>query len=121
MDDLTSITSDDLAASHENFSAERVNIVAKNAVTANGIRAAARRPEGVAANALGFDIEVTQGERCNQERSGRCWMFASLNTMRYPRHQEVQPQDLRALAGLSPLLGQAREEQLVPREHPRHR
>lgn len=83
MDDLTSITADDLAASHENFSAERVNIVAKNAVTANGIRAAARRPEGVAANALGFDIEVTQGERCNQERSGRCWMFASLNTMRY--------------------------------------
>ncbi|MCI2085488.1 MAG: C1 family peptidase [Olsenella sp.] len=83
MDDLTSITADDLAASHENFSAERVNAVAKNAVTANGIRSAARRPEGVAANALGFDIEVTQGERCNQERSGRCWMFASLNTMRY--------------------------------------
>ena len=83
MDDLTSITADDLAASHENFSAERVNVVAKNAVTASGIRAAARRPEGVAANALGFDIEVTQGERCNQERSGRCWMFASLNTMRY--------------------------------------
>lgn len=83
MDDLTSITADDLAASHENFSAERVNAIAKNAVTANGIRSAARRPEGVAANALGFDIEVTQGERCNQERSGRCWMFASLNTMRY--------------------------------------
>ena len=83
MDELTSITADDLATSHESFSAERVNSVAKNAVTANGIRAAARRPEGVAGNALGFDIEVTQGERCDQERSGRCWMFASLNTMRY--------------------------------------
>ncbi len=83
MDELKSVTADDLAASHENFSAERANVVAKNAVTASGIRAAARRPEGVAANALGFDIEVTQGERCNQERSGRCWMFASLNTMRY--------------------------------------
>ena len=83
MDDLTSITADDLAASHENFSAERVNIVAKNAVTANGIRAAARRPEGVAANALGFDIEVTQGERGNQERSGRCWLFSSLNVARF--------------------------------------
>ena len=30
-----------------------------------------------------FDIEVTQGDRCDQQRSGRCWMFASLNTMRY--------------------------------------
>jgi bleomycin hydrolase len=46
MDDLTSITSDDLAASHENFSAERVNVVAKNAVTSMGLRAAARVPRG---------------------------------------------------------------------------
>ena len=40
-------------------------------------------PEGVAANAMTFDVEVTQGDRCDQQRSGRCWMFASLNTMRY--------------------------------------
>ncbi|MCI1289904.1 MAG: aminopeptidase, partial [Olsenella sp.] len=83
MDEKSSITPEDLAASRERFGAERVNAVAKNAVTSNGIRSAARRPEGVAANALGFDLEVTQGDRCNQERSGRCWMFASLNTMRY--------------------------------------
>ena len=83
MDEMSSITPEDLADSRERFGAERVNAVAKNAVTASGIRAAARRPEGVAANALGFDLEVTQGDRCNQERSGRCWMFASLNTMRY--------------------------------------
>jgi bleomycin hydrolase len=30
-----------------------------------------------------FDIDLTQGKRCDQQRSGRCWMFASLNTMRY--------------------------------------
>ena len=83
MDEMSSITPEDLADSRERFGAERVNAVAKNAVTASGIRAAARRPEGVAANALGFDLEVTQGDRCDQERSGRCWMFASLNTMRY--------------------------------------
>ena len=83
MDEMSSIAPEDLADSREGFASECVNAVAKNAVTANGIRAAARRPEGVAANALGFDLEVTQGDRCNQERSGRCWMFASLNTMRY--------------------------------------
>jgi bleomycin hydrolase len=109
MDDLTSITSDDLAASHDNFVSDRANLIAKNAVSSNGIRQAARTPEGVAANTMTFDIEVQQGDRCNQERSGRCWMFASLNTMRYRVDQEVQPQDLRALSGLSPLLGQARE------------
>ena len=83
MDEMASVTTDDLAAAREEFFSERANVVAKNAVSSVGIRAAARVPEGVARNALTFDVEVTQGERCNQERSGRCWMFASLNTMRY--------------------------------------
>lgn len=83
MDEMTSVTADDLACAREEFFSERANVVAKNAVSSVGIRAAARVPEGVARNALTFDVEVTQGERCNQEHSGRCWMFASLNTMRY--------------------------------------
>ena len=83
MDEMASITADDLTAAKADFAAERANVVAKNAVTSSGIRAAARVPEGVGRNQLDFDLEVTQGERCNQERSGRCWMFASLNTFRY--------------------------------------
>lgn len=83
MDEMASVTADDLTAAREEFFSEHANVVAKNAVSSVGIRAAARVPEGVARNALTFDVEVTQGERCNQERSGRCWMFASLNTMRY--------------------------------------
>ena len=78
-----SVTMDDLAPARERFFVDRASVVAKNAVSSSGIRAAARVPEAVAANALTFDIEVPQGKRCNQEHSGRCWMFASLNTMRY--------------------------------------
>ena len=77
------VTADDIALARDEFLADRANTVAKNAVTSSGIRAAARVPEGVAANPLTFDIEVKQGKRCDQQRSGRCWMFASLNTMRY--------------------------------------
>ncbi len=77
------LTADDLAAAHEDFVAERANLVARNAVTSQGIRAAARVPEAAARNSLAFDVEVKQGDRCDQERSGRCWMFASLNTMRF--------------------------------------
>lgn len=77
------ITADDLAAFSADFHAERANVVAKNAITSSGIRAAARVPEALAANQMTFDVEVTQGKRCDQEHSGRCWMFASLNTMRY--------------------------------------
>lgn len=77
------ITADDLAAFSADFAADRASVVARNAVTSSGIRAAARVPEAVAANAMTFDVEVRQGERCDQQRSGRCWMFASLNTMRH--------------------------------------
>ena len=80
---VQAVTSEELAAASEAFRAERANLVAKNAVSSKGIRAAARVPEAVAKSALGFDVEVPQGDRCDQERSGRCWMFASLNTMRF--------------------------------------
>ena len=77
------IQTEDLLAAKNAWSQERANAVAKNAVTSMGLRAAARVPEAVAKNALAFDIDLAQGDRCNQQRSGRCWMFASLNTMRY--------------------------------------
>ena len=83
MDEKTCITPDDLADARERFLADPLALLARNAVSSVGIRPAARVPEGVAANSLDFDIEVSQGKRTNQQRSGRCWMFASLNTMRY--------------------------------------
>ena len=83
MDETSYITARDLAEAREAFMASPTAQVAKNAATSVGIREAARVPEAMAANSLDFDLEVTQGKRCDQERSGRCWMFASLNTMRY--------------------------------------
>ena len=82
MDEMKSVTLGDLAEAREQFASERANVVAKNAVTAQGIPQVARVPEAVAANTGTFDVEVRQGKRCDQKRSGRCWMFASLNTMR---------------------------------------
>lgn len=82
MDEMKSVTLEDLGAARKQFVEERANVIAKNAVTAQGIREVARVPEAVAANNGTFDVEVRQGKRCDQKRSGRCWMFASLNTMR---------------------------------------
>ncbi len=80
---LRAIGADALSEAREDFAADRAAQIAKNATSSMGLREAARVPEGIAANALGFDIEVKQGERCDQMHSGRCWMFASLNTMRF--------------------------------------
>nr|DAW07910.1 MAG TPA: peptidase [Caudoviricetes sp.] len=80
---LRAIGADALSEARKDFAADRAAQIAKNATSSMGLREAARIPEGIAANALGFDIEVKQGERCDQMHSGRCWMFASLNTMRF--------------------------------------
>ncbi len=82
MDDMTCVSQEDIRSASATFAQDRANAIARNAVSSKGIRAVARVPEAVAQNAMGFDIDVKQGERTNQKRSGRCWMFASLNTMR---------------------------------------
>ena len=60
MDEMTSVTVDDLASAHDQFRSERVNIVAKNAVSSNGITAAARVPEGVAARGYDRILKVSR-------------------------------------------------------------
>ncbi len=82
MDMDKAITTDTVAAARAAFSASTAKRIARNAVTSAGIRTVARDPERVAAAQTTFDIQLEQGEICNQKRSGRCWMFASLNTMR---------------------------------------
>ena len=82
MNDARSLTFADIARHNAAFTTERANLVAKNAVTAKGVRSVARVPEAAALNTTTFDIEVKQGARTDQQRSGRCWMFAALNTMR---------------------------------------
>ena len=78
-----SITPEDTARASEEFESCRANRLARNAVSSMGVRQAARNPEAVARDTSAFDIQLEQGEITNQMHSGRCWMFAALNTMRY--------------------------------------
>ena len=82
MDETLRVTPSDIDAAQAAFFADKSHIIAKNAVCGKGVRSVARVPEQVAKNTTVFDVEVKQGKRTNQKRSGRCWMFASLNTMR---------------------------------------
>ncbi|MBW3090370.1 C1 family peptidase [Bifidobacterium miconisargentati] len=65
------------------FNADRANLVAANAAVSTGVLAAATDYQGLRALPRDFSVELKQGSITNQERSGRCWMFASLNTLRY--------------------------------------
>lgn len=62
---------------------DRATVIARNAASSCGIRAAAHNPQAASLASTTFDVQLKQGDITNQKRSGRCWMFASLNTMRY--------------------------------------
>lgn len=76
------VTSEDIAQAQRRIHADRASTIARNAATSMGIRAAARVPEAIGRIGSAFDIEIFQGSPTDQENTGRCWMFASLNTMR---------------------------------------
>lgn len=57
--------------------------VIRRAVTKNGIYASAQDTQTIIDNTPIFSIDLDTGKVANQKQSGRCWMFAALNTMRH--------------------------------------
>ncbi|WEV60024.1 C1 family peptidase [Bifidobacterium sp. ESL0728] len=86
IDNTKAISAEDVRSYSENYntgSAARANHVAANAAVKNGVIKAATSYEGTRELTHDFSIELKQGTITDQQRSGRCWMFASLNTLRY--------------------------------------
>ena len=81
--DYRAISPYDVAAERAAFESGARYSVARNAVTSVGVRDAARSPEAAALATTTFDVQLEQGKITDQEHSGRCWMFAALNTMRF--------------------------------------
>ncbi|MFC0265279.1 C1 family peptidase [Alloscardovia macacae] len=67
----------------EHFNADRANRVAANAAVSMGVLQAATAYAGARAVPMDFNVELKQGSITNQRNSGRCWMFAGLNVLRY--------------------------------------
>lgn len=77
------INNDDLQAFRQQYDQEPTNAVLENAVTKNGVRAASFNWHSIADNDPHFSIDLKTGNVADQKQSGRCWMFAALNTMRH--------------------------------------
>ena len=55
----------------------------QRSVVKNGITASAENVLAKVNNVPAFSVDVTTGKVSNQKQSGRCWMFAALNTFRH--------------------------------------
>ena len=77
------ITNEVLTEFSTAFSSNPVNHIAMNAVTSAGLLAASKNPMAQRESRHSYSISLEQGEITNQKQSGRCWMFAALNTFRF--------------------------------------
>ena len=77
-----SVRFEDLEKFSDYFEENYANAVAMNAAAKNGIHAASANVYAAANNPHAYSVLVESGDVCNQKKSGRCWMFASLNVMR---------------------------------------
>ncbi|MGV3466702.1 MAG: aminopeptidase C [Heyndrickxia sp.] len=67
--------------------------IIKNAVIKNGIDAVAENSDAIVAMNHVFSDEIETGKVSNQRQSGRCWMFAALNTFHHKINREFQLKD----------------------------
>lgn len=77
------ITYENLKAYNEDFSKDMSSRIAMYAVMNSGVDKVSTNVEAVRRNRNEFSIDLKRGEITNQKASGRCWMFAALNVMRY--------------------------------------
>lgn len=80
---VQAVSPDQLRTYSAAFNQDRANLVAADAAVSAGVLKAATSYRGVRELPREFSVELKQGSITDQKRSGRCWMFASLNTLRY--------------------------------------
>ena len=67
----------------ESFQSKPERIVAQNAAVKNGLKGASETVASVVESQPVYSIDLEHGKVANQKASGRCWMFAALNTFRH--------------------------------------
>ena len=90
MSELTKEFTDQLYA---NYEANVKYAALENAVTHNGIHASLETRKSAVENTPVFSLDLTKDKVTNQKASGRCWMFAALNTFRHKMISNFQLED----------------------------
>ncbi|KXT75448.1 aminopeptidase C [Streptococcus sp. DD12] len=68
---------------YANYEANPTFSAMENAITHNGLLKSLETRSGEVNNPFAFSIDLTKDPVADQKASGRCWMFAALNTFRH--------------------------------------
>ena len=90
MSELSSTFTDKLFA---DFQADSKLRAVENAVTHNGLLKSLETRQSEMENDHAFSIDLTKDKVANQKASGRCWMFAALNTFRHKMISDLNLED----------------------------
>ena len=77
----------------DEFIRDKKKVLAQRAVHKNGIQASCESIEAKQTVRPVFSIDLETGKVTDQKRSGRCWMFAALNTFRHRIIEEFKIDD----------------------------
>lgn len=80
---MTELTSEFTQSLFDNYQKNAKFSAVENAATKNGLLNALENRASHAANLPVFSVDLTNDPVSNQKQSGRCWMFAALNTFRH--------------------------------------
>ncbi|MGK0550968.1 aminopeptidase C [Enterococcus faecalis] len=78
---------------HKNFMVNKKHAALQRSVVKNGISASAETIRAHVENVPVFSTDLATGKVANQKQSGRCWMFAALNTFRHKLLHSFQLKD----------------------------
>ncbi len=67
--------------------------VLKNAIIKNGVQSVALNRDSLVDMRFDFSNEINTGKITNQNKSGRCWLFAALNLFRHKMEQDLNIKD----------------------------
>lgn len=65
----------------------------ENAISHNGLLVSLEKRSSAVENTPVFSIDLIKDKVSNQKASGRCWMFAALNTFRHKMISDFQLED----------------------------
>ncbi|WP_263849127.1 C1 family peptidase [Lacticaseibacillus nasuensis] len=107
------ISAEDLATFQKDLAETPASSVIQKAVMNNGVLAASENTDSKIAMDQTFSIDLSTGAVANQKQSGRCWMFAALNTMRHQIQAQFKLKDFELSQNYTFFLGQVRKVQLL--------